>query len=135
MKKCHCCSNILPTNQFYKNCKRDDGLQTYCKKCSNLRRVKYYKDNKEQEVKVRKNYQENQKQKYIEYKKTLKCINCNETRWYVLDFHHKNNDKEFDVSSMAVGRCSWEKVLSEIKKCDVLCANCHREKHFLEKQI
>jgi len=131
MKKCPICLELLSEEKFYKNNKKLNGLQSYCKTCSKKRRIEDFKKNIKNELETRKKYQKNQKQKYIDYKKTLKCINCNENRWYVLDFHHKNDDKNFDVASMAVGRCSWETVLLEIQKCEVLCANCHREKHFL----
>lgn len=133
MKKCYKCSKELSKDCFYKNSKKTDGLQTYCKICSNSRRVKYYKENRNQEIEVRKKYQDSQKQKYIEFKKTLSCNICKENRWYVLDFHHKDNNKEYDVSSMSTGRYSWENILKEIKKCEVLCANCHREKHYKDK--
>jgi hypothetical protein len=32
------------------------------------------------------------------------------------------------------GLCrSWDKVKIEIEKCELLCANCHREQHVEEK--
>jgi predicted HNH restriction endonuclease len=47
----------------------------------------------------------------------------------VLEFHHlKSNAKDFGIS--AKGYCrSWNKVRSELDKCVLLCANCHREVH------
>lgn len=45
-----------------------------------------------------------------------------------LDFHHCNGEKEFNVG-MAIPRWSWEKVVNELKKCIMVCANCHREIH------
>jgi len=46
-----------------------------------------------------------------------------------LEFHHRNpSEKEFNVSSKGHSR-SWERVKKEIEKCDLLCANCHREIH------
>ena len=45
-----------------------------------------------------------------------------------LEFHHENpNEKEYGLSS---GNChSLEQDLIEIKKCFLLCANCHRGVH------
>lgn len=49
---------------------------------------------------------------------------CNEA----LELHHLNpKEKDFDI---AANPCvSWDKTSAEIKKCILLCANCHREVH------
>lgn len=45
-----------------------------------------------------------------------------------LDFHHTDpTKKEFSVSDIRKG--SLKKYLSEVDKCVLLCANCHRELH------
>ena len=59
-----------------------------------------------------------------------KCVRCGYSKYpEVLEFHHKDPlKKEFNVS--AKGHCrSWDRVKEEIEKCDLLCANCHREIH------
>lgn len=46
-----------------------------------------------------------------------------------LEFHHiDGKDKEFGISQRGVTR-SWKKVEQELKKCILICANCHREVH------
>lgn len=51
----------------------------------------------------------------------------------MLDFHHKDkSEKEFTIGKMKKG--SLELLENEIKKCAVLCANCHREFHYLERE-
>lgn len=45
----------------------------------------------------------------------------------VLDFHHIEPQlKSFGISSGGFSR-SWEKIQSELDKCVLVCANCHRE--------
>ena len=45
----------------------------------------------------------------------------------VLDFHHVDPlTKSFGISDDGLTR-SWKTVEGEIKKCVLLCANCHRE--------
>ncbi len=61
------------------------------------------------------------------YKAEHSC-KCGESRWYCLDFHHTENNKEFDIASH--GRSSWKKIKEEIEKCDIVCSNCHREIHY-----
>jgi hypothetical protein len=59
-----------------------------------------------------------------------KCMICGYARCTdALDFHHRDpKEKEFGLSDRGLTR-SWEKTLKEIKKCVLICANCHREVH------
>ena len=53
-----------------------------------------------------------------------RCINA-------LEFHHPNEDKAYRPTYVIM-RWSWDKAKEEIKKCMLLCANCHREIHYKE---
>ena len=45
-----------------------------------------------------------------------------------LEFHHPNkNDKEIVGIGSNTYCYSWKKIEKEIKKCVVLCSNCHKE--------
>ena len=59
-----------------------------------------------------------------------KCMICGYNKCQrALSFHHIDpSKKEFDLSSRGVTR-SWKKVEAEIKKCVLVCANCHMEIH------
>lgn len=50
-----------------------------------------------------------------------KCISA-------LEFHHIEGNKEGAISSM-LQASGLMKILKEIEKCIVVCANCHREIH------
>jgi hypothetical protein len=43
---------------------------------------------------------------------------------HVMDFDHVRGEKTFNISRAL--RVSKEKLLEEIEKCEVVCANCHR---------
>jgi hypothetical protein len=43
-----------------------------------------------------------------------------------LDFDHISENKERNVSKLVNVGASLSKILKEIEKCDVVCANCHR---------
>lgn len=82
----------------------------------------------------KKRYQE-KRQTIEEYKASLACEKCGDTRGYVLDFHHLDPaQKDNTVARLLAGTYSLDTVYKEIDKCVVLCANCHREFHYLEKQ-
>jgi predicted HNH restriction endonuclease len=44
------------------------------------------------------------------------------------DFHHKDPTQINDVPS-SVLHCSWARILAELEKCMMVCANCHRIIH------
>lgn len=51
-----------------------------------------------------------------------------------LEFHHSDpTEKEFDLSKNI--DCSYEKLLKEVEKCILICANCHRELHHPDLEI
>jgi len=59
------------------------------------------------------------------------CILCGFNQYAAaLDFHHINDsNKENNVSSRNLLRMSIAKIMDEVSKCVVLCANCHRGVH------
>jgi len=47
----------------------------------------------------------------------------------IFDFHHRDAaDKSFGIGQDGIPR-RWDKVVAELEKCVMLCANCHREVH------
>lgn len=78
--------------------------------------------------------------KYVKKSRTLrkkdmvyvmggKCKQCGYDKCIdALDFHHIiPEEKEFNFNKAS--SFSWEKIESELKKCIILCSNCHREIH------
>ena len=65
-----------------------------------------------------------------------KCEECGYDKCEgALQFHHKDpNQKEFSFSQVNLNdsNFSLEKHLEELEKCELLCANCHYEKHYLK---
>jgi hypothetical protein len=59
-----------------------------------------------------------------------KCTNCNDTDIKHLSFHHLDPNKKETGINEILGN-SWKKIEEEIKKCILLCHNCHAEHHFI----
>lgn len=130
---CKCKENKL-LKDFNKNRCRKDGYQTMCRECERLRRQAYYRDNVDKYLGYNKRRQEKIRKWFINLKKSLKCEMCYEDRWYMLHFHHLNQAiKEGEVSNIFKNTLSVKKISKEIESCQVLCANCHAEVHFLER--
>jgi 5-methylcytosine-specific restriction endonuclease McrA len=57
------------------------------------------------------------------------CTICGYNKYYgALEFHHKNPEEK-DMSWVKLRLTSWNKIVKELDKCALLCANCHRETH------
>ncbi len=74
--------------------------------------------------------------RFAAFKKTLRCSRCPEKHPACLDFHHRDPKKK-DMALyqvINVGGWSWEHIMKEVAKCEVLCANCHRKEHYKEDE-
>jgi len=73
---------------------------------------------------------------FREYKSKLKCQKCLENHPATLEFHHKSQkQKEKAIGYMVNDGVSITKILAEIEKCEVLCANCHRKLHHKNNKL
>jgi len=59
-----------------------------------------------------------------------KSVRCGYERCIdALEIHHlESSEKDFGISAKGYTR-SWTKIRAELRKCELLCANCHREAH------
>ena len=64
------------------------------------------------------------------------CVDCGENNPICLDFHHRDPTKKSSfVRMIARSTADNNKVLLEIEKCDLICANCHRKRHLIGKKV
>ena len=69
----------------------------------------------------------------VELKHQLRCTRCDEKHPGCLVFHHADPRKKESTVAEAVKQAwSRQRILSEIAKCEVLCANCHAKHHARE---
>lgn len=91
---------------------------------------KRYYDNNKEKVYLRKI---NRRKKLKEEAISIlggKCNVCGYNKCFnALEFHHPKSNKEGNVSSLLKNE-SRQKLLKEVEKCILLCANCHREFHY-----
>ncbi len=59
------------------------------------------------------------------------CCDCGYKRNIAaLEFHHiKPEEKSFGIDLRKCSNLQWDKLAEEVKKCVLICANCHRERH------
>lgn len=64
----------------------------------------------------------------IEYFNAHHCITCGESDPRCLQFDHRDGVVKCFSISQKLGKYNFDKLLSEMAKCDVLCANCHSKR-------
>lgn len=136
IKKFVSIENVLKLNKYYKNHTIEETAKYFNISRSTV--IKYVDAKTErltEDERKRRNYnavkdrRQKLKQMSVEYLGG-KCIKCgyNNCVW-ALDFHHKNpKEKDFTIGKYTT--IGWEKLKLELDKCDLLCANCHRELHY-----
>lgn len=97
----------------------------------------YYTKNREKERKRIKGRKQELQRWFKSLKLTLKCEKCCENHPACLEFHHQDNkNKDFIISAAISQRgYSKKKILDEIKKCSILCSNCHKKLHYKRETL
>jgi hypothetical protein len=117
-KYCHDCKTTKNTTEFFKNKLKKDGFDVYCKTCAKARA----------------------KNRRLLRRMRLDCILgapcCDCGNYYdpeCMQFHHIDpNEKEYNVSNLVVRK--WHLVINEIRKCVIICSNCHATRHQKERE-
>ncbi|MFL5800381.1 MAG: hypothetical protein ACJ8CR_01320 [Roseiflexaceae bacterium] len=80
------------------------------------------------------------RKKQIDYRQWLqslkigkRCVYCGEDHPACLAFHHVNPSvKAFNIADAARTMPSKARLLAELDKCEIVCANCHAKLHWKE---
>jgi hypothetical protein len=137
-KVCSKCKINKPLEDYYKDVYKKDGRTSSCKICNDIKYKKYYIEHKQQIAKHLKKYQKKRVEKHKkawmpilkEIYGTIACTKCGYDKCFAaLDFHHRKGEtKKFGIAIILACKVTAKRI-KEIKKCDILCANCHRELH------
>lgn len=131
MKFCRSCGLDKPFIDFTKHSDSPDGLYRYCRLCKRERENGTYDVTRSQSILLRK--QERTAFNRLQLMKLLAtscCQDCGESDPVVLEFDHTSDDKSSNVSLLVQQGYGWKRVLAEIAKCDIVCANCHRRRTY-----
>lgn len=128
-KWCGTCSQLRSVDEFNRRRRSKDGLQTLCRQCSNARSRRYYAENQAEHAKAvterNRRWKVELHRRVLTYLAVHPCVDCGCTDVRVLEFDHLG-DKEFGIAQMIGSANSWARIVREIAKCNVRCANCHR---------
>ena len=130
-KRCTMCKQWKPLDQFHRNRTKKDGLQGRCKPCNIAINRQWYRDHPEARAARMDEYARRRKrflqEQLLSYLRDHPCVDCGESDPVVLEFDHLR-DKTANVTTLVIRRVAWSRVLAEIAKCEVVCANCHRRR-------
>ena len=110
---------------------REAHTKSYCKPCAAIVQKEHYHNSEARRgaIKQRRDKVKVSNKKFINrYKSFCGCRHCGEKDYVVLDLHHINPSEKEAAPALLIG-CSRETIKLEIRKCIVLCANCHRREH------
>lgn len=120
-RNCVCCGIDLLGNQL--------------KFCSSGCKISYYYKQSPYKYSLK----TNDRQKRVSKERKLKliemkgggCQSCGYNKNIsALSFHHRNpENKTYGIDSRKLSNTTWESILIEVEKCDLLCLNCHAEHH------
>lgn len=130
MKICSKCNLEQDESCFYKNAKKPDGLMNQCVACCKRHHQKKYGENREDYLRKGKQRRDAAVELMRFVKEESGCIRCGETKWWRLAFHHVDpSEKDFELAAIK----TVNRAVQEMKKCIVVCHNCHADIHYEER--
>jgi hypothetical protein len=128
-RRCGRCNRNLLLSEF---ARYGQGHQSYCRSCKKEYDAAWYRTNKaRRRAKVRAD-----RAAYVAWLDSLKegkpCVDCGRTYPpYVMEWDHLPGAiKTLVLADTRKAAYSKKRILAELEKCDLVCANCHRERTF-----
>ena len=132
-KTCTKCGIDKSINNYRKTRYSKDGHNSKCKECQSKeaktkarhqdpKRKKYLKEHKLRKINAAKEH-------ILNFLSTNPCVDCGQDNFLCLDFDHiEPKHKKSSICDLVKRGISLQRIIEEIKKCEVRCANCHRIK-------
>lgn len=131
-RRCSRCGAVKSTDEFPMKNKATGLRRVWCRDCCRAYGREHYKRNRETYLRKcwRRRQTERPRVKALidAYLREHPCVDCGCSDITVLEFDHRDSaEKDLAVGELARYH-AWPRVLHEIEKCDVRCANCHRRR-------
>lgn len=116
--------------------KRGSSLQGDCKTCRKAYDKQFYRTrtNKPKKIAKQKEWAKSVKEEIWKIK-SAPCMDCKLSFHPVcMDFDHLSN-KFMEIAEMIKRKFSLQRILEEVKKCELVCSNCHRLRTFKIRDV
>lgn len=131
-KKCRKCLKTYSVEFFNLRNRKMGVRRTICKLCSRSETKRHYENHKQYYKNKAKSHDEKtRKQNHdivFQHLLMYPCVDCGESDPVVLEFDHVRGSKKFDISWGIINVTKSEKLIEEMNKCEIRCANCHKRK-------
>lgn len=151
-QNCRACHTEKPLHEFSRDKTMRSGFRGECKTCHNARqradrrdnpeKYRQYDKNKWQVQKGKRERRQNLgidsdytfKRRFLDrIKITSGCSYCDEHNPRALSFHHQKPEEKLFTVGFITGK-TLTQLKDEIRKCSILCENCHRKQHAEERR-
>jgi hypothetical protein len=128
LKICTSCKEEKGLSLFRRDKHTKDGYQPRCKECARAQIKSDYTLKYKAKSDIRNKERSDRYKQITEKVRATGCVCCGEKELCCLDLHHRDpSEKEFTISQYRT--IAVERLLEEIKKCIVVCKNCHAKIH------
>lgn len=131
-RTCRRCGESKPLDMFSVRNKKTGRRATICRTCVAAQSREHYYRNKprylERNKKNKRRYRRRRQLRILEFLAGKACVDCGETDPVLLEFDHRDGVEKEDAVARLIARADWGAVETEIAKCDIRCANCHRRR-------
>lgn len=132
MKKCNACTQIKSLESFHK---RGRGYQSVCKVCRKEIDSGIYQNNPQKRL----SYNVARYRETMEWMRTLKskpCTDCGHIfNSVAMQWDHIASDKTINIADAIKKGWSKKRILIEVGKCELVCANCHAVRTWNRKNL
>lgn len=137
-RTCPRCGEFRPLEDFAPKYRELPRPASYCRDCQRAYHRQWYQRNRYEviaRVRANRTQTEDRQEKKIVYLAARRqrwhyllahpCVDCGEGDPIVLEFDHRSG-KRAGINELMRRSTDWTEINTEIEKCDVRCANCHR---------
>jgi hypothetical protein len=126
VRRCSGCGETKSYSEFHKNAAFDDGCQGYCKPCRKTYDHAYHLRVRDRRIEQKREARHRRTEWLRELREGLPCTDCgNVYPFFVMQWDHLPEFEKLGEISGKMRNHGRAKILAEVAKCELVCANCH----------
>lgn len=131
-KLCGRCGHVKALDEFYR---RGRGHQAWCKVCSHDYTTEHYQVNKAHRMRQARRWMNDFERWYASLKDGKPCADCGQSfHRAAMQWDHLPGTSKHRPLAELCRTGNAKKVMEEIAKCELVCANCHAVRTFRRRR-